>query len=128
MKKRLKILNSKAARSLFFIGFVGGLFLFSSIVFEHLCNKMIFDTLRMPCINTLEAAGIIAFGYILFMGIRFGLKWRQEFLSERQKTKCQSFAEMSLHQSLQQLTPEDKQRLKDHLKRGFARKDQNAEA
>lgn len=72
-EKNIDFIIGKTARSIFFIFFIGGLFLFISIIFEHFCNEMIFESFKMPCINTLEAAGIIAFGYIIYYGIRFGI-------------------------------------------------------
>jgi len=64
----------KIARSIFFILFIGGLFLFISYTLENVCNRVIFDTFQMPCINTLEAAGIVGFAYIIIYGINFGIK------------------------------------------------------
>jgi len=69
-----KIFNSKLARSAFFITFVGGLFLFTAIALENLCNRVLFDIIHFPCITTLESAGIIAFAYIFIFGVRFGIK------------------------------------------------------
>ena len=70
----IKFTIEKIARSIFFIIFIGGLFLFISYILENVCNRMIFDAFKMPCINTLEAAGIVGFGYIIIYGINFGIK------------------------------------------------------
>ena len=70
----IKLTIEKIARSIFFIIFIGGLFLFISYILENVCNRVIFDTFKMPCINTLEAAGIVGFGYIIIYGINFGIK------------------------------------------------------
>lgn len=70
----IKVTIEKIARSIFFIIFIGGLFLFISYILENVCNRVIFDTFKMPCINTLEAAGIVGFAYIFIYGINFGIK------------------------------------------------------
>ena len=68
----IKYFIAKIARSIFFIFFIGGLFLLLSMLLESLCNNFIFKKFHVPCINTMEAAGIVAFVYIIFFGIKFG--------------------------------------------------------
>lgn len=70
------IINGRTARTTFFIMFVGGLYFLSSYLLSLLCNKLIFGVFQMPCINTLESSGIIAFLFIIFFGIKFGLKYK----------------------------------------------------
>jgi len=80
----------KIARTIFFIFFIGGLFLFMSFTLENVCNRMIFDTFKMPCINTLEAAGIIGFIYIIIYGINFGIKSIKKDMTHRQMPNRQT--------------------------------------
>ena len=80
--KKLEFINSKTARSGIFLGFIGGLFLFTSIIFEELCNNMILEEMGLGCINTLESAGILAYGYITFFAVRFGIQSRKEYKSK----------------------------------------------
>lgn len=86
-KDNIKTTTEKIARSIFFILFIGGLFLFLSFALENICNRMIFDTFQIPCINTLEAAGIVAFIYIIVYGILFGIKSMKNEMTNRHKTK-----------------------------------------
>ena len=81
---RTKTTIEKIARTIFFIFFIGGLFLFMSYTLENVCNQVIFDTFRIPCINTLEAAGIIGFIYIFIYGINFGIKSMKKDMTQRQ--------------------------------------------
>lgn len=86
----IKLTIEKIARSIFFIIFIGGLFLFISFTLENICNLVIFDTLKIPCINTLEAAGIVGFGYIIIYGINFGIKSMRNEMTNRRKTNSQN--------------------------------------
>lgn len=69
-----KSISGKAARSAFFVFFVGGLFTFLSICAAHIYNMFSTDQDAMPEMNNLEMAGVLAFGYIIYYGIRFGWK------------------------------------------------------
>lgn len=86
----IKLTIEKIARSIFFIIFIGGLFLFISYTLENICNLVIFDTFKIPCINTLEAAGIVGFAYIIFYGINFGIKSMRSEMTNRHKTNRQN--------------------------------------
>lgn len=77
----------KIARSIFFILFIGGLFLFLSFTLKNICNLVIFKTFHIPCINTLEAGGIVSFIYIIVYGINFGIKTIKSEMTNRHKTK-----------------------------------------
>lgn len=85
----IKLTIEKIARSIFFIIFIGGLFLFISYTLENICNLVIFNTFKIPCINTLEAAGIVGFAYIIIYGINFGIKSMRSEMTNRHKTKRQ---------------------------------------
>lgn len=86
-KNDKKTTLEKIARSIFFIIFIGGLFLFLSYATQNLCNLVIFETLHLPCINTLEGAGIVAFIYIIIYGINFGIKTIKHEMTNRHKTE-----------------------------------------
>ena len=86
----IKLTIEKIARSIFFIIFIGGLFLFLSYTLENICNLVIFNTFKIPCINTLEAAGIVGFVYIIVYGIIFGIKSMRGEMTNRHKTNSQN--------------------------------------
>ena len=68
------IINGRSARTAFFILFVGGLYFLISALLANFCNTVIFGVIHIPCISTLEASGLIAFLFIIYFGIKFGLK------------------------------------------------------
>lgn len=68
------IINGRSARTAFFILFVGGLYFLISALLANFCNTVIFGVIHIPCITTLEASGLIAFLFIIYFGIKFGLK------------------------------------------------------
>lgn len=70
----LDFLNSKIARSTFYIIFVGGLFTLFSATLAYFWEEVLLFWFDFPPITFLEAGGIIACGYIIVFGIRFGLK------------------------------------------------------
>jgi len=122
------IFKSRMARTIFFVIFVGGLFMFTSVIFKSLCNEIIFDYFQFPCISYLESAGILSFGYILAFGIKFGLlkpsepavqKENIKYMTEGHKTNCQDNDNMSeeCKKNIDMMTAEEKTRLKVELEK-----------
>lgn len=118
--KNFSILNGKAARTTFFIVFVGGLFLFSAMSFENLCNRVIFNYFHVPCISTLEAAGMIAFAYIIYFGVKFGLKKRPDTLTEEDLSKSH------ISDNLSETCKENLKNMSEHEKTELQKKLQNS--
>ncbi len=112
-----KIFNSKAARSIFYILFVSGLFFLISACCEFFCNEIMCKYFGLPEVSLLEAAGVFAFVYIVYHGIKFG----SNKISSSQKDnmpKMQNNANMAANETLntiQNLTHEQKEQLKSEL-------------
>lgn len=69
------IINGRTARTIFFIVFVGGLYFFSSFLLSKSCKLLFANVNPIFCINIFESAGVIAFFFIIFYGIKFGLSY-----------------------------------------------------
>ena len=72
--KGLRILNSKTARSIFFIVFVGGLLTLGAVLMEFLWNSLLTNIIPFKPFTFLESVGILSFLYVIYFGIRFGKK------------------------------------------------------
>ncbi len=82
----MKILTTKFARSVFYILFIGGLFISQAIMLSilwTLVGKEIFGSFSL---NILEAGGIVALSYVVYFGIRFGIKHEPDSLSSEKTT------------------------------------------
>lgn len=65
----------KLVRSLFFIAFVGGLLFCISYTFSYIANHYLYDELGLEePVSILELAGLVAFVYVIFFGIKFGFR------------------------------------------------------
>lgn len=72
------IINGRTVRTTFFILFVGGLYFLLSSLVTTFCNTVLFGWIHIPCITTLEGAGILGFLCVIYFGISFGLKHKNE--------------------------------------------------
>ena len=112
--KLFDIFNSGIARSVFFIGFTGGLLLFSSIVFANVCNITLLNSFELPCLNYLESAGILAFVYVIVFGIKFGFS--KTDLTNTLMSKFQnSDKSVKIVENLKKMSAEEKLILKQEL-------------
>lgn len=115
--KLTQIFNSGIARAVFFIGFTGGLLLFSSIVFANVCNLTVLERYELPCLNYLESAGIMAFVYIIGFGVKFGITNKDltnSLMSKFQKSDKNVQSEKIIS-NLKQMSHEEKEILKEQL-------------
>jgi hypothetical protein len=115
--KLSQIFNSGIARAVFFIGFTGGLLLFSSIVFANICNLTFIAKLQLPCLNYLESAGIMAFVYIVGFGVKFGITNKDltnSLMSKFQKSDKNVKTE-SIVNNLSKMSSEEREILKQQL-------------
>jgi len=112
-----KIFNSKAARSIFYIIFVSGLFFLISISCEFFCNQIMAKCFDLPEITLLESAGVFAFVYIVYHGIKFGTN-KISNSPKDSMPNMQDNANMAANETLktiQNLTQEQKEQLKSEL-------------
>lgn len=68
---------------------VGGLFATISTVVFLLWNFIIASIFKLSSVNLLEALGLSSFAYILFFGIKFGLKNGSDKTSSSSTSKIQ---------------------------------------
>jgi|GEM_PF-1348830 len=81
------VINRSTVRTTFFILFVGGLYFLLSSLVTTFCNTILFGWIHIPCITTLEGAGVIGFLCVIYFGISFGLKHKNEkMFNNSQKT------------------------------------------
>lgn len=70
----MKIFTTKFARSIFYILFIGGLFVSQALMLTFLWKLLGIDAIFLYSLNILESGGIIALAYVFVFGIRFGTK------------------------------------------------------
>lgn len=117
----------KLARSLFFIGFVGGLLFFVSYTFSHVANNYFYNTLSLQRpVSILEVAGVLSFIYVIAFGFKFGLNRGPRYdeivytqidmdaFSDKKTEDCEELETYYKKQS-RKLTDEQKEKLKEKL-------------
>ncbi len=115
----MKILTTKFARSIFYIVFIGGLFLSQALMLSFVWTLIGVDIFGSGEINMLEAGGIIALGYVLFFGIRFGTKCEADKAAEKNLSKSRTNDNMSDSKTVEvirHLSSREKSVLKNKLK------------
>ncbi|MCX6155688.1 MAG: hypothetical protein NT007_16160 [Candidatus Kapabacteria bacterium] len=79
--------NSRIARSIIYLLTVGGLFASISISFYFLWNYVLSNIFYSKHFNMLESLGIASILYILYFGIKFGIKNETAETSASKMTK-----------------------------------------
>lgn len=120
------------ARSLLYIIYSGGLLTFCAIILEHLCENNCWGFFKVPDLNFLESAGLLAFAYIILFGI-IHIVNPKLFTTKRQVTNSQEAVKMSKSEekqtnfssALSSLKPQDKNKLRQIIAKKYGFEEQN---
>lgn len=118
--KIFQLLNNIAARSIFYIVFVGGLLSLSAFILMISWNSGITNLFDANPISFLESIGILALVYVIYFGIQFGKSCSNVNLSSFTKTKCQhsdNNSEILSSEMLNKLNNNEKEELREFVNR-----------
>ncbi len=118
--KIFQLFNNIAARSIFYIVFVGGLLSLSAVILMISWNTGITNLLDANPITFLESIGILALIYVIYFGIQFGKSSADVNLSYFSKTKSQSTdinSDIITAETLNKLKNSEKEELRELVNR-----------
>jgi hypothetical protein len=118
--KIFNLFNNTAARSIFYIVFVGGLLSLSAIILMISWNSGIVNLFDVNPLTFLEAIGILALIYVIYFGIQFGKSSADVNLSYFSKTKSQApdiNSEVLSTETLNKLNNSEKEELREFVNR-----------
>lgn len=126
--KIFQLFNNIAARSIFYIVFVGGLLSLSAIVLMISWNTGITNLFDTNPITFLESIGILALVYVIYFGIQFGKSSANVNLSSFTKSKSQTSdinTEVLNSETLNKLNNSEKEELREFVNRCCGYKNSN---
>lgn len=118
--KIFQLFNNIAARSIFYILFVGGLLALSSFILMISWNSGITNLFNAEPISFLESIGILALVYVIYFGIQFGKSSTDVNLSYFSKSKSHITdinSDIISSETLNKLKNSEKEELRDLVNR-----------
>lgn len=118
--KIFQLFNNIAARSIFYILFVGGLLALSSFILMISWNSGITNLFNAEPISFLESIGILALVYVIYFGIQFGKSSTDVNLSYFSKSKSHISdinSDIISSETLNKLKNSEKEELRDLVNR-----------
>jgi hypothetical protein len=112
----ISLINSKAARTIIYIFFVGGLLNLSAGALWFLWNYGLTGLIEIGEVSFLESVGLISFIYVFYFGYKFGEKKDAEAAA----AKCNLAEQMNNSHSIhvvRQMSQQDKNELKNAIAR-----------
>lgn len=117
----MSLLTTKTARSIFYLGCIGGLLVVNSAVVTIAWNEIVAEDTEERQISFLEGTGITAFAYVAVSAIRFSRQPKSVLLTsfsfQRSCTVSESIdpTKDQLRDKCSSLTPEQRDALKREL-------------
>lgn len=117
----MSALTTKTARSIIYVGCIGGLLVVNSFVVTTAWNSFVAEEREENRLTLLEGAGITAFAYVALSGIRYACRPKSTMLDSirlsAKQSSCQTSAEAkdALRERCSQMSQEQKADLKRQL-------------
>lgn len=87
----MSALTTKTARSIIYLGCIGGLLVINSVVVTVAWNSVVADDQQEKRLSFLEGAGITAFAYVVVSAVRYSRQPKSDFLHSLRFHRRESF-------------------------------------